>query len=970
MNTSIFTRILLFLTISLALVNIAAGQDAKDGVWTEINDTALNQSAIERTLVPAAYRTFRMNAAAMRSILADAPEEFSEAGRFTQTILTIPMPDGKLGRFKIEHSLIVEQGLLVKYPELGRTYTGRGVDDPTATVRLDFLPNGFHAMILSPNGTVMIDPYAKNDTENYITYFKRDAPRVSNFACEFDTQNAVEAMFSAKGMTGGELIPDAAAPEVSSGTQLRTYRLALAANNEYCVAVGGNTVAGCLAAQVLIMNRVNGVYERDLAIRMTMVANNDAIVYAGDNMTCPVGTGGTACTSSNDPYSNGSGALGQNTPNLNAVIGPANYDIGHVFTTGSGGVANLGVPCGSNKGGGTTGLSNPLGDPFAIDYVAHEMGHQWGANHTFNGAVSNCGGGNRSQGSAYEPGSGITIMAYAGICGNQDLDRHSIDTFHVKSLEVIVAFSQTGNGNSCAMTTATGNTPPTVTSVGGTSFNIPKQTPFALTASATDPDNDSITYDWQEYDLGASTTAVPNTDADGVKPIFRPYRETVSGTRTFPALQYILNNANVPPASLDCARATPCLTGELLPAVARSMVFQAIARDNRANGGGINTVTANVVVDANSGPFAVTFPNTPVTVTVSDTSTGVTWNPANTTAAPVSTANVRILASIDGGQTYPYILANSTPNDGNQQVFLPPVDTTTARIKIEAVDNIFFDVSDTNFTIDFTPFPSIRPEFDFDGDFKSDFSVYRDGVWYVQRSTAGFFATQFGIPTDKTVAADYDGDTRTDVAVFRNGVWYITNSGNGAVQIANWGLAGDIPVPGDYDGDAKADLAVYRGGVWYITNSGNGSVRIENFGLPADKPVVGDFDGDGKQDLAVYRTGTWHVLGSAQGYFVVQFGLSGDIPQPADFDGDGKTDFAVYRGGVWYVLRSTAGFGALQFGLGTDVPATGDFDGDGKSDFVVFRPSEGNWYLLHSTAGFGVFHFGQNGDRPIPAQSN
>src|SRR5207237_4226643 len=187
------------------------------------------------------------------------------------------------------------------------------------------------------------------------------------------------------------------------------------------------------------------------------------------------------------------------------------------------------------------------------------MGHQWGALHTFNGTVSSCGGGNRTGADAYEPGSGISIMAYAGICGSQNLAAHSIDTFHVKSLEEMVAYSQSGGGNGCAVTTATNNTPPTVTGPGN--FNIPKQTPFSLTASATDPNGDSITYDWQEFDTGGSTgtTAVPNADADGTpRPIFRPYLPTVSGTRTFPSLRHILNNANVPPATTG-----GFLTGEL-----------------------------------------------------------------------------------------------------------------------------------------------------------------------------------------------------------------------------------------------------------------------------------------------------------------------------------------------------------------------------------------------------------------------
>ena len=328
------------------------------------------------------------------------------------------------------------------------------------------------------------------------------------------------------------------------------------------------------------------------------------------------------------------------------------------------------------------------------------MGHQWGANHTFNGTVSNCGGGNRSGGSAYEPGSGITIMAYAGICGNQDLAQHSIDTFHVKSLEVITAYSQTGGGNACAVTTASGNTPPSVTGPGN--FNIPKLTPFSLTATASDVNaGDAITYDWQEYDLGGTgTTTVPNTDADGIKPIFRPYSPTVGGTRTFPSLQYILANANVPPSTYNCGRGVgaPCLTGELLPTVARTMNFQVVARDNHAGTGGINTATSSVTVDGNSGPFAVTAPNTNVSWT-GNTFQTVTWSVANTTAAPVNAANVKISLSADGGQTFPTVLAASTANDGTQDVLIPNTASTTARIKVEAVGNIFFDISNTNFTI-------------------------------------------------------------------------------------------------------------------------------------------------------------------------------------------------------------------------------------------------------------------------------
>ena len=944
--------VFLFAITFLSVSTVFAGKSSDD-VWQETDESSLQQRLAERTIVPATYKTFSLNKANLLSLLSKAPLEFTSAAQNSEIILTLPMPDGNFGRFRIERSPIVEAGLSAKYPELGETFRGQGIDDPTATVRFDILPTGFHSMILSANGTVLVDPYFKNgDTENYISYLKKDAPRIGKFICDFRDVKSLDKILSADQLLSNSFLPESS-ENVISGAQLRTYRLALGATQEYTAAVGGGTVAGALAAQVLIMNRVNGVYERDLAIRMVIVANNNLIVF----------------TAEPDGYTNtdGGAMLTENQTKLDTVIGTGSYDIGHVFSTGGGGVAFLGVPCTGSKAGGVTGLTNPIGDAFAIDYVAHEMGHQWGADHTFNTTAGSCGGGNRAATEAYEPGSGVTIMAYAGICSTNDLARNSIDTFHVKSLERIVAYSQTGNGNNCAATTPTGNTPPSVSTVGGTSFNIPKQTPFALTANATDVNNDSITYDWQEYDLGASTTAIPNTDAiGGARPIFRPYIQTVGGTRTFPSLQYILNNANVPPAAYNCGRTANCMTGELLPAIARTMNFQVIARDNRANGGGINTATAQVFIDANSGPFVVTAPNTATTFAGGSTQT-VTWNVTNTTAAPVNAANVKISLSNDGGNTFPTVLLANTPNDGTQTVTIPNTATTQARIKVEAVSNIFFDINDANFTIT-SNVPRVR--FDFDGDGKSDISVYRNGIWYVQRSTAGFFATQFGIATDKTVAADYDGDGKTDIAVFRDGIWYIVNSGNNSISIFNWGLAADIPVPGDYDGDGKADLGIYRNGVWYIVNSTNGSFRIESFGLSTDKPVLGDFDGDNKQDLAVYRNGIWYVQASTQGFFAYQFGLAGDIPQPADFDGDGKTDFAVYRAGIWYVQRTMLGFAALQFGVATDIPAAADYDGDGKADYVVFRPSQGNWYLFQSQSGVAVYNFGLNGDKPIPAQSN
>jgi len=942
-----------------------------DKVWTKIDDSPIKLTGANRPVEIKSYGAFSVNASALKSILKSAPEEFSSAP--SEVILTLPMPDGSFQRFRIEHSMVVEQGLADKYPELTATYRGQGVDDPTSTVRFDMLPTGFHAYIMTPRGSIVIDPYSVGDAENYISYRKNDARSTEQFICEFVGKDFDQAI--RPGDFDATQFMSSMAPEVTSGATLRTYRLALAANWEYCSAAGGNTVAGCLAAQVLIMNRVNGVYERDLALRMVVVANNDLIVYAGNNTTCPVATGGTACTSANDPYANSSSDIDVNTGNLNTVIGTANYDIGHVFTTGSGGVAQLNSPCGGSKGAGTTGLPNPVGDPFAIDYVAHEMGHQWGSNHTFNGNVSSCGGGNRSNSNSFEPGSGVTVMAYAGICGNQNLAAHSIDTMHVRSLEVIVAFSQVNNGNACSVQTPTGNTPPTVTIPAGTTYDIPKQTPFSLTAAGADANGDTLTYDWQQYNAGGTTGAastVPNSDADGIaRPLFRNYDPTTDPTRYFPSLQYIRTNANVPPSTTG-----GYLTGELMSAMTRSLTFQVVVRDNRANGGGINTATATVKVDGNSGPFNVTAPNTAVTWAGGSSQT-VTWSVSNTTAAPVSAATVKISFSTDGGLTFPTTILGSTANDGTETVTIPNVTTSQARIKVEGEGKIFFDMSDVNFSVNAAT-SNLKAPFDYDGDDKTDLSVFRPGPgewWYLKSSTGGNAAAAFGTSTDRIVPGDYTGDNKTDFAFWRpsTGQWFVLRSEDFSFYAYPFGSSTDTPVPADYDGDNKTDSAVFRPSTntWYIQKS-TGGTDIIGFGASGDKPAIADYDGDGKADIAIFRpaSGQWWIRRSSDLTVVAYaFGSSTDRPVQGDFTGDGKADAAFFRPstGEWYVLRSeNLTFYAFAFGSTGDSPVPGDYDGDNKIDAAVFRPSTNTWYVNRTTAGVLIQAFGIAGDLATP----
>ena len=637
-----------------AVVNVKAADSR--GFWKDISESEITTTG-ERYTIPSKFRALRLDLNQMRQYLSAAPMEPAQTANLKNGLLfEMPMPDGSFQRFQIFEYAMMHPDLAAKFPSI-KTYTGQGIDDASASIKLDVTQLGFHAMTLSPKGSVFIDTYNKNTTTEYICYDKKDLMRTSSFTCEFND------------LTNGLIkVPDATSAQRSSGTQLRTYRLAMACTGEYAAFYGG-TISGAMAGIITTVNRVNGVYETECSIRLVLIANNNQIIYTN---------------SSTDPYtnSNGSTMLGQNQNNIDNVIGSANYDIGHVVSTGGGGVAYLGVICTSgSKARGVTGSSAPTGDAFDIDYVAHEMGHQFGGNHTFNSTTGSCSG-NRASSAAYEPGSGITIMAYAGICGSDDLAPHSIAYFHTKSFDEINIYSTTGSGNSCPVNTSTGNNPPVVTSMGST-YSIPISTPFVLTGAATDADSDPIYYSWEEYDLGpAGAWNVQSTTA----PQFRPFEPTLSPSRTFPQMSDVVNNTTT--------------VGELLPNQARTLKFRLTVRDNRSGGGGVMhpDTTLNISVVNSGGAFAVTAPNTAVTWAGGSSQT-VTWNVSGTTGNGINTANVKISLSTDGGYTYPTVLLASTPNDGSQSITVPNIATTTARIKVEAVGNIFFDISNVNFTI-------------------------------------------------------------------------------------------------------------------------------------------------------------------------------------------------------------------------------------------------------------------------------
>ncbi|MBK7856174.1 MAG: hypothetical protein IPJ79_15945 [Bacteroidetes bacterium] len=449
--------------------------------WNPITESNAMRSEV-RQVVPLKYLTYQLDFVAVKNYLTSAPKEFTPSAQTVPLNLAIPFPDGTLKNFNMVESPIMEEELAFRYPEI-KTYSGYGVDDNSLSIRISITSLGFHAMIIAPGNHIFIDPYSKNNLTQCVVYYKKDFVKdAPSMSCDFDLvkenderRNEIERARFSNPSTANRSI----------GTELRTYRLALASTGEY-TAFHGGTVSGALAAMVVSMNRINGVYESEVAIRMNLVANNDTLIFTN---------------STTDPYDNNDGGqmLGANKTTCNARIGSPNYDIGHVFSTGGGGVAFLACVCGSDKAQGVTGSGSPVGDPFDIDYVAHEMGHQFGGNHTFNSVTGGCNG-NRAGSAAYEPGSGVTIMAYAGLCAGDNLASNSIAYFHTKSFDEIVNYSQLSNGNTCAVITPTGNNPPVINQ--GLSYTIPYSTPFWLDGGATDPDGDTLTYSWEQFDLG------------------------------------------------------------------------------------------------------------------------------------------------------------------------------------------------------------------------------------------------------------------------------------------------------------------------------------------------------------------------------------------------------------------------------------------------------------------------------------
>lgn len=607
------------------------------------------------------FRTFEVDTRALHQQLLRAPGELS-VGNPEGTVITLPGYDGRLQRFRVWHNSVLGPQVQAQIPNF-RALSGQGIDDPHAVVRLESAPGRLSAMVLSPKGSYALEPLHRFESNAVAHHRFEDMIIPAAWQCFVNhvPQPEVEPCTGCgdtheHGTTGRNI-----------GGTLYTFRIAVNGTVEFTNFHGSE--ANAVASVATTINRLDAILRRDLTTALTLVYTK---CWTGDPAT--------------DPFTNSSSSamLGQSATALNNPPGPgaAAYDLGHVFGTTFGGVAFLDSVGTTNKHGGVSGSSTPNNVPFA-HLVGHEVGHMFGGRHTFNGtSTSNCLN-NRDIFGAFEPGGGSTIMSYAGICGADNIVTTWDGYYNVGNIERMLTIRNRAQSN--GVQSATGNSVPLVNA--GPDFTIPRQTPFRLTATFSDPDGDPVTLTWEQNNLPASGTAhagTPTLSSDNTtRPLFRSFPPGTSPTRFFPQQSLVLANNFTSPF-------------EFLPNQDRTMRFRATVRDNRATAGGLRW--DDTIITVSGEPFRVTSPNTAVSWPAGSTQT-VTWTVGGGSVAP----NVNILLSTNGGASYfsgtATVLASNVPNDGSQPVTLPNTLTSSARIIIEGAGNIFFDTSDTNFTI-------------------------------------------------------------------------------------------------------------------------------------------------------------------------------------------------------------------------------------------------------------------------------
>ena len=634
---------------------------AQSNLWSKISlDQTNTKSKMDRASMPREYQLFNLNFASLQMQLQAAPIDLSNIP--SNVVMQFPNADGGFENYRIYEASIMEKGLLDQFPDI-KSYIGKGIDDLTATIRFSTTIFGLHSMKFSgDNEAEYIDTFTK-DLFNYIVYKKSSVSPTTNFVCGANKTNNLAL----------DQLNDFPKNSVkTSDGKFRIFRLAMACTIEYAAyhvnaaGLGGGTLlqkeAAVLAAMAVTMTRVNGIYERDLSLRMVLIANNASIIFIDtDNFT-------------ND---NGLVLINESQAQITSLIGSSNFDIGHTVSTGGSGFARP-SPCDdSSKAGGITGASNPVGDTYDVDYVAHEMGHQFGANHTFRNSCD----ANVNDSTAVEPGSGSTIMAYAGICapnvqGNSDAYMHTVSID-----EMVNLIDSTAN---CAAVTINNNAAPVVNA--GLDYNIPKGTAYVLKGSATDSGSSALTYCWEGTDFGLAIQPPNATETEG--PNFRSFNPTISPSRYFPKLSTVVGGA-------------VSSTWEVISNIGRVQNFALTVRDNApVLGGQTSKDSMQVTVIGGAGPFTVTSQNTSGINYLGNSTQTINWNVAGTNVNSIGTSQVNILLSTDNGLTFPTVLVPNTANDGSEAVTIPNTASyLNCRLMVQAVGNIYYAVNTTRFSI-------------------------------------------------------------------------------------------------------------------------------------------------------------------------------------------------------------------------------------------------------------------------------
>jgi hypothetical protein len=663
----------------------AYGQQSPDKVWTTLSTDELKLYNFRGFVEGAgAYSVLGLNKSTLTGALERAPKEFSQESKAGESRVTFPTPRGTFLNFRVELSPISET-LLGSSDAWVKTYRGFGIEDLTATTRFEIAVDGLHAMVRSAQGTFFIDPAnvgkGVSGSQPYLSYFSNNgAPPTSE---PEQNNNRFNCIVTSQQMpTSGVAKKEVARPgternDILSDKYLRTYRVAIAADSYYVDAVYDQSVPGNKMDQALraiqrTINRVDEIYESELGIHLTLVKDEEKIIFT-DKATDPF-------HSVND---NAENALPVVQKTIDSKIGNANYDIGHLFATDTAGLAMPQSVCRAGlKAQATTGLARPTGDAFDVNYVAHEIAHQFGASHTFNGTLGLCGGGRRNPSTAFEPGSGSTIMGYTGpgLCDQESLQSDSDDYFHAASLGEIAQYvlNDSSGGGTCAVKREVPNLDiPEVDA--GQGFTIPKATPFAL-APASVPSH-AIKLVWEQYDLGAP--GPPDDERpphSAVRPLFRSRRPSLFGRRYFPAIENLVS-----------PNAAGMFTAEALPELDSTLTFRLTGRNGF---GRFNYQDVHIQVDASTGPFRVA-PLAGGTAWPRGIKKEIKWDVARSNQKPVECSNVAISILIDGDPSRELILNSSTPNTGSVVVTMPddaPI-SSNAVLKVSAVGNIFFSVA-------------------------------------------------------------------------------------------------------------------------------------------------------------------------------------------------------------------------------------------------------------------------------------